>query len=141
MCRAGEERKGAIATRPRLLCERRRVRSSALRPTRYKDEEWANLRCPGAPEFVGKRLAGLFRSLGAKPYLDGAARGPQRFSQGTRAREPNRPSCSSFGPAVKYTVSVLPPFAPLPTRRDHNPSMTIACPWESRILSMNSPVV
>ena len=56
-------------------------------------------------------------------------------------RDPNRPSCSPFGPAVKYTVSVLPPFPPLPTRRLHNPSMTIAFPRESRILSINSPVV
>ena len=60
---------------------------------------------------------------------------------GLGAMAPNRPSCSPFGPAVKYTVSVLPPLPPLPTRRLHKPSMTIACPRGSRILSINSPVV
>ena len=38
----------------------------------YANEEWAKLRRPGAVEFVQKRLAGLSKSLGDKPYLDGA---------------------------------------------------------------------
>src|SRR5712672_818198 len=57
---------------------------------------------------------------------------------------PNRPSCSPFGPAVKKTVSgpkLALPVVLLPTRRLHSPSITIACPWGSRILSTNSPVV
>jgi len=47
------------------------VMNVALIDLFYKDEEWAKLRRPGAVEFVGKRLAGLSRSLGSKPYLDG----------------------------------------------------------------------
>jgi glutathione S-transferase len=43
----------------------------------YKDEQWAKLRRPGAVEFVKKRLSGLSRSLGDKPYLDGG-----RFTAG-----------------------------------------------------------
>ena len=43
----------------------------------YKDEEWAKLRRPGAVEFAQKRLAGLSKSLGDKPYLDG-----DRFTAG-----------------------------------------------------------
>jgi glutathione S-transferase len=43
----------------------------------YPDEQWAKLRRPGAVEFVQKRLAGLSRSLGDKPYLDG-----DRFTAG-----------------------------------------------------------
>jgi len=37
----------------------------------YADQEWAKLRRPGAVEFVQRRLAGLSKSLGDKPYLDG----------------------------------------------------------------------
>jgi glutathione S-transferase len=37
----------------------------------YKDEEWAELRRPGALEFLNKRLTGLSNALGDKPYLDG----------------------------------------------------------------------
>jgi glutathione S-transferase len=43
----------------------------------YPDEQWAKLRRPGAVEFVQKRLSGLSRSLGDKPYLDGG-----RFTAG-----------------------------------------------------------
>lgn len=43
----------------------------------YADQEWAKLRRPGAVEFVQRRLAGLSRSLGDKPYLDG-----DRFTAG-----------------------------------------------------------
>lgn len=43
----------------------------------YKDEEWAKLRRPGAVEFAQKRLAGLSKALGGKPYLDG-----DRFTAG-----------------------------------------------------------
>jgi glutathione S-transferase len=37
----------------------------------YKDEEWAELRRPGALEFLNKRLTGLSNARGDKPYLDG----------------------------------------------------------------------
>lgn len=37
----------------------------------YSNEEWAKLRRPGAVEFVKRRLSGLSRALGDKPYLDG----------------------------------------------------------------------
>ncbi len=40
-------------------------------------EEWAKLRRPGAVEFAQKRLSALSKSLGDKPYLDGA-----RFTAG-----------------------------------------------------------
>jgi glutathione S-transferase len=43
----------------------------------YADQEWAKLRRPGAVEFVQRRLAGLSRALGDKPYLDG-----DRFTAG-----------------------------------------------------------
>ena len=43
----------------------------------YADQEWAKLRRPGAVEFVQRRLAGLSKSLGDKPYLDG-----DRFTAG-----------------------------------------------------------
>lgn len=43
----------------------------------YADQEWAKLRRPGAVEFTQKRLAGLSKSLGDKPYLDG-----DRFTAG-----------------------------------------------------------
>jgi glutathione S-transferase len=43
----------------------------------YKDEEWAKLRRPGAVQFVQKRLAGLSKALGNKPFLDG-----DRFTAG-----------------------------------------------------------
>jgi glutathione S-transferase len=38
----------------------------------YSNEEWAKLRRPGALEFVRRRLSTLSKSLGDKPYLDGA---------------------------------------------------------------------
>jgi len=43
----------------------------------YAQQEWARLRRPGAVEFLGRRLAGLSKSLGDKPYLDG-----DRFTAG-----------------------------------------------------------
>jgi glutathione S-transferase len=43
----------------------------------YAKEEWAKLRRPGAVQFVQRRLAGLSKSLGDKPYLDG-----DRFTAG-----------------------------------------------------------
>ena len=43
----------------------------------YADEEWAKLRRPGAREFARRRLDGLSRALGDKPYLDG-----DRFTAG-----------------------------------------------------------
>ena len=43
----------------------------------YPDHEWAKLRRPGAVEFVKRRLGGLSKSLGDKPYLDG-----DRFTAG-----------------------------------------------------------
>jgi glutathione S-transferase len=43
----------------------------------YKNEEWAKLRRPGAVEFLQRRLSGLSRSLGDKPFLDG-----ERFTAG-----------------------------------------------------------
>jgi glutathione S-transferase len=43
----------------------------------YADQEWAKLRRAGAVEFAKKRLAGLSKSLGDKPYLDG-----DRFTAG-----------------------------------------------------------
>jgi len=49
------------------------VMNVALIDLFYKDDAWAKLRRPGAVEFLGKRLAGLSRSLGEKPYLDGDA--------------------------------------------------------------------
>jgi glutathione S-transferase len=39
----------------------------------YADQEWAKLRREGAREFAQRRLAALSKSLGDKPYLDGAA--------------------------------------------------------------------
>jgi glutathione S-transferase len=43
----------------------------------YANEQWAQLRRPGAVEFVNRRLAALARSLGDKPFLDG-----DRFTAG-----------------------------------------------------------
>ena len=43
----------------------------------YANDEWAKLRRPGAVEFVQRRLSALSRSVGDKPYLDGA-----RFTAG-----------------------------------------------------------
>jgi glutathione S-transferase len=37
----------------------------------YANEEWAKLRRPSAEAFAKRRLAGLSKSLGDKPYLDG----------------------------------------------------------------------
>jgi len=37
----------------------------------YADQQWAQVRRPGAVEFLERRLAGLSRTLGDKPYLDG----------------------------------------------------------------------
>jgi glutathione S-transferase len=43
----------------------------------YADQEWAKLRRPSAVQFVERRLAALSKTLGEKPYLDGA-----RFTAG-----------------------------------------------------------
>jgi glutathione S-transferase len=43
----------------------------------FADEAWAKQRRPGAMEFAKRRLAGLSRALGDKPYLDG-----DRFTAG-----------------------------------------------------------
>ncbi|HVT56422.1 MAG TPA: glutathione S-transferase family protein [Xanthobacteraceae bacterium] len=43
----------------------------------YAKEEWAKLRRPSAVQFVQRRLAGLSKSLGDKPFLDG-----DRFTAG-----------------------------------------------------------
>ena len=43
----------------------------------HANEQWAKLRRPGAVEFVQRRLSALSRSLGDKPFLDGA-----RFTAG-----------------------------------------------------------
>ena len=43
----------------------------------YANEEWAKLRRPGAVDFAKRRLGGLSKSLGDKPYLDGG-----RFTAG-----------------------------------------------------------
>src|SRR5919108_4772860 len=43
----------------------------------YVNEEWAKLRRPGAVAFAQRRLAGLSKSLGDKPCLDG-----DRFTAG-----------------------------------------------------------
>ena len=43
----------------------------------YANEEWAKLRRPGAVELAKRRLSGLSKSLGDKPYLDG-----DRFTAG-----------------------------------------------------------
>lgn len=43
----------------------------------YAHEEWAKLRRPGAVEFAQRRLSGLSKSLGDKPFLDG-----DRFTAG-----------------------------------------------------------
>ena len=53
------------------------VANVALMDLFYANEEWARLRRPGAVEFLQKRLSGLSRSLGDKPYLDG-----DRFTAG-----------------------------------------------------------
>jgi glutathione S-transferase len=43
----------------------------------YRDHDWAKQRRPGAVEFARRRLAGLSKALGDKPYLDG-----DRFTAG-----------------------------------------------------------
>jgi glutathione S-transferase len=43
----------------------------------YADQEWAKQRRPGAVAFAKRRLDGLSKSLGDKPYLDG-----NRFTAG-----------------------------------------------------------
>ena len=43
----------------------------------YVNEEWAKLRRPGAVDFAKRRLGGLSKSLGDKPFLDG-----DRFTAG-----------------------------------------------------------
>jgi glutathione S-transferase len=43
----------------------------------FSEEDWAKQRRPGAVEFVKRRLAGLSKALGDKPYLDG-----DRFTAG-----------------------------------------------------------
>jgi len=53
------------------------VMNVALIDLFYANEEWAELRRPGAVEFLQRRLSALSRSLGDKPYLDG-----DRFTAG-----------------------------------------------------------
>jgi glutathione S-transferase len=53
------------------------VMNVALIDLFYANEDWAKLRRPGAVEFAKRRLAGLSKSLGNKPYLDG-----DRFTAG-----------------------------------------------------------
>lgn len=53
------------------------VMNVALLDLFYSGEEWAKLRRPGATEFMNKRLSGLSKALGDKPYLDG-----ERFTAG-----------------------------------------------------------
>ncbi|HWK98225.1 MAG TPA: glutathione S-transferase family protein [Pseudolabrys sp.] len=43
----------------------------------YVKEEWAKLRRPGAVAFAQRRIAGVSKALGDKPYLDG-----ERFTAG-----------------------------------------------------------
>ncbi|MET0569440.1 MAG: glutathione S-transferase family protein [Hyphomicrobiaceae bacterium] len=53
------------------------VMNVALIDLFYADQEWAKLRRPGAVQFLEKRLAGLSKALGDKPFLDG-----DRFTAG-----------------------------------------------------------
>jgi glutathione S-transferase len=53
------------------------VMNVALIDLFYVNEQWAKLRRPGAVEFVQRRLSGLSKSLGDKPFLDG-----ERFTAG-----------------------------------------------------------
>jgi glutathione S-transferase len=53
------------------------VMNAALIDSVYADQEWARLRRQGAREFARRRLAGLSKALGDKPYLDG-----DRFTAG-----------------------------------------------------------
>jgi len=53
------------------------VMNVALIDLFYANEEWGRLRRPGALDFLQRRLAGLSKSLGDKPYLDG-----DRFTAG-----------------------------------------------------------
>jgi glutathione S-transferase len=53
------------------------VMNVALIDLFYANEEWGKLRRPGAVDFLQKRLSGLSKSLGDKPYLDG-----DRFTAG-----------------------------------------------------------
>jgi len=53
------------------------VMNVALIDIFYADQEWAKLRSPSAVQFVERRLAALSKTLGEKPYLDGA-----RFTAG-----------------------------------------------------------
>ena len=53
------------------------VMNVALIDLFYANEEWAKLRRPGAVAFVQRRLSGLSKALGDKPFLDG-----DRFTAG-----------------------------------------------------------
>jgi glutathione S-transferase len=53
------------------------VNTVALIDFFYSNEGWAKQRRPSAAEFMYKRLSGLSKALGDKPYLDGA-----RFTAG-----------------------------------------------------------
>jgi len=53
------------------------VMNVALIDIFYADQEWAKLRRPSAVQFVERRLAAPSKTLGEKPYLDGA-----RFTAG-----------------------------------------------------------
>jgi len=53
------------------------LQSLAVIDVFFKDEQWAKLRRSGAEQFARRRLEGLSRSLGDKPFLDG-----DRFTAG-----------------------------------------------------------
>jgi glutathione S-transferase len=53
------------------------VVNAALIDNVYADQEWAKLRRQGARDLAERRLAGLAKALGDKPYLDG-----DRFTAG-----------------------------------------------------------
>lgn len=53
------------------------IMNAAVLDLIYGGEEWAKLRKPGAVEFAKRRLDGVSRALGDKPFLDG-----ERFTAG-----------------------------------------------------------
>jgi glutathione S-transferase len=53
------------------------IQNFAVLDVFFADQEWAKLRREGAKAFALRRLAGLARALGDKPYLDG-----DRFTAG-----------------------------------------------------------
>ena len=82
----------------------------------YADQEWAKLRRPGAVEFAQRRLAGLSKALGDKPYLDG-----DRFTAGdlmmtTVLRILSTPTSSPATSASPPISSAAPPGRPSSAR-------------------------